>query len=81
MKLVWIDNSCYEEFFVDDIEEVLGVSDFNIELFGVGYDATSLPDNYEIIDNKSRETLAFVRNGEVIDDPDEIQELLKTEYS
>lgn len=80
MRLVWIDNGCYEEFFVDDIEEVLGISDFDVELFGVGYGATSLPDDYEIVDYYSRETLAFVRNSEVIDDPNEIQELINTEY-
>lgn len=72
MRQAWIDNYVVNDFN-EQIAEILGDDDFNVELFGVGFYDKKLPKNFSIVDYGSRETLAFIRDGEVIDDPDEIR--------
>lgn len=79
MRRVWIGNTYNQKSFGDTIEEILGKSDFDVELFGVGINSKQLPDNFDIVDYGSRETLALVRDGEVIDDREEIGKILDAE--
>lgn len=79
MRRVWIGNSYNQKSFGDAIEEILGKSDFDVELFGVGLNASKLPDNFDIVDYGSRETLVLVRDGEVIDDREKIGKILDLE--
>lgn len=68
MKCVHVDNYCLDEIFGDEISEILGRDDFNVELFEVDINDDTLPLNFQIIDYYSRETLAIIDDGEVIDD-------------
>lgn len=45
-----------------------------MELFGVDLWADELPNNYQIVDYGSRETMLVCEDGEIIDDADEIAE-------
>lgn len=54
---------------VEAVANVLYKDDFNIELW-----ADELPDNYQIVDYGSRETILVCEDGEIIDDADEIAE-------
>lgn len=61
MKQVWFDLEYLSngDPLVEEVAEVLGKNDFNVELFGVSMYAEHLPENgfYKIVDNGSRETL------------------------
>nr|DAH30973.1 MAG TPA: hypothetical protein [Caudoviricetes sp.] len=59
---------------VEEVANVLFKDDFNVELFGVDLWADELPNNYQIVDYDSRETLLVCEDGEIIDDADEIAE-------
>lgn len=73
MKKVWIDNYVCNQF-AEEVADVLGRDDFNVELFGVSLYDKKLPKNCHIVDYGSRETLAVIENGEVIDDPEEVND-------
>lgn len=74
MKLVHIGFNCLQkDVLVQEVADVLYKDDFNVELFGVSLYAEHLPDNYQIVDYGSRETLLVCENGEIIDDPDDIE--------
>ncbi len=75
MKQVWIDNQIANEFS-EEVAEILGRDDFNVELYGVSFYDRMLPNDVQIVDYYSRETLAVVENGEVIDG-DEIEAWLE----
>lgn len=51
--------------------------DFNVELFGVDLLADELPNNYQIVDYGSRETMLVCEDGEIIDDADEIAGIIE----
>lgn len=69
MKRVWIGNSWSAgEHFKEKVAEVLGMDNFDVELFGVGYNDTELPQNYRIVDYGSRETIAVIKDGESLSD-------------
>lgn len=75
MKQVHIGYHSYTNSgIVEEVENVLYKDDFNVELFGVDLYADELPNNYEIIDYGSRETLLVCEDCEIIDDADEIAE-------
>lgn len=61
MKQVWFDLEYLSngDPLVEEVAEVLGKNDFNVELFGVSMYADHLPENgfYKIVDYGSRETL------------------------
>ena len=59
---------------VEAVANVLYKDDFNVELFGVDLWADELPNNYQIVDYGSRETMLVCEDGEIIDDADEIAE-------
>lgn len=54
---------------VEEVANVLCEDDFNVELW-----ADELPNNYQIVDYGSRETMLVCEDGEIIDDADEIAE-------
>ena len=75
MKQVHIGyNSFTNSEIVEEVANVLLKNDFNVELFGVDLWADKLPNNYQIVDYGSRETLLVCEDGEIIDDADEIAE-------
>jgi hypothetical protein len=59
---------------VEEVANVLGREDFNVELFGVSEYAEHLPSSYQIVDYFGRDTLLVCEDGEIIDDADEIAE-------
>lgn len=75
MKQVWIDNQIANEF-AEEVAEILGRDDFNVELYGVSFYDGTLPNDVQIVDYYSREMLAIIENGEVIDG-DEIEAWLE----
>lgn len=73
MKKVWFDNVYLQKGnLVKEVEEVLGERNFNVELFGVRRDADHLPENYQIVDDGSRDLLAVCVDGKVITDQCEL---------
>ena len=50
-----------------EIDNVLSIryNHYNVEVFGIKNLSESLPDNYEICDYDSRETLCICKNGEI----------------
>lgn len=76
----------YDFSFRDDrlgfeIEDILGYDDFDVEIFGLDYYwDEKLPKNCTIVDYWSRETLALIRDGEIITDKNEIEEIEWKEY-
>lgn len=75
MKQVHIGYHSYTNSgIVEEVANVLFKDDFNVELFGVDLWADELPNNYQIVDYGSRETLLVCEDGEIIDDADEIAE-------
>lgn len=64
-----------------EIKTILGFDNFNVEVFGLdSYLDKKLPKNCDIIDYLSRETLALIRDGEIITDKNEIEEIERKEY-
>ena len=57
---------------VEEVANVLGRDDFNVELYGVSEYAEHLPSSYQIVDYLGRDTLLVCEDGEIIDDADEI---------
>ncbi len=61
MKLIWIDNNCLSEDdpLTQSVSDFLGLDDFNVELFNVGFYDEKLPEdgNFQIVDYGSREIL------------------------
>lgn len=75
MKKVHIDmRVCTKGTLVDEVAEVLGKDDFDVELFGVPYDAVVLPEFCKIVDYGSRETLAILNNGDILGEDDVVRE-------
>ncbi len=82
MKKVWIDNYYQTNSeLVDEIAEILGRQDFNVELFGCLLETRKLPNSYTIVDFGSRDTLVICDDGNVIDDIDEIREIEEKMYA
>lgn len=67
-------NSGIVEAVANVLANVLYKDDFNVELFGVDLWADELPNNYQIVDYESRETMLVCEAGKIIDDADEIAE-------
>lgn len=59
---------------VEEVANVLGRDDFNIELYGVSEYAEHLPSSYQIVDYLGRDTLLVCEDGKIIDNADEIAE-------
>lgn len=55
---------------VEEVANVLGRNDFNIELFGVSEYAEHLPSSYQIVNYLGRDLILVCEDGEIIDDPD-----------
>lgn len=73
MKRVWFENIYKTKGkLVEEVGEVLGEQSFDVELFGVRRDADHLPENYEIVDDGSRDLLAVCVDGKVITDQCEL---------
>ena len=70
MKRVWFDN-VYQTSgkLAEEVQAVLGRSDFNVELFGVSKYSDSLPSDYSIVDHGSRDLLAYCEDGKVTTNP------------
>ena len=75
MKQAWIGYSLVDENLLEEVARVLGTNNFEVELFGVRYLDEKLPSNYSIIDYRTRETLAICKDGEIIDDKEEIERI------
>ena len=67
-------HSCTNSEIVEEVANVLGIEDFNVELFGVSEYAEHLPRSYQIVDYFGRDTLLVCEDGEIIDDEYEIEE-------
>lgn len=50
-----------------------------LKLFGFNLYSDDIPKNGTIVDNGSRETLAIIADGEVITDPEEIEQYTEDE--
>lgn len=73
MKRIWFDNVYLQKGnLVDEVENILDEQNFDVELFGVRRDANHLPENYEIVDDGSRDLLAVCVDGKVIMDQCEL---------
>ena len=73
MKRVWFENIYKTKGkLVEEVGEVLGEQSFDVELFGVRRDANHLPNDYQIVDDGSRDLLAVCENGKVITDQCEL---------
>lgn len=59
---------------VEEVANVLGRDDFNVELYGVSEYAEHLPSSYQIVDYLGRDTLLVCEDGKIIDNADEIAE-------
>lgn len=59
---------------VEEVANVLGRDDFNVELYGVSEYAEHLHSSYQIVDYLGRDTLLVCEDGNIIDDADEIAE-------
>ena len=59
---------------VEEVANVLGRDDFNVELYGVSEYAEHLPNSYQIVDYLGRDTLLACEDGKIIDNADEIAE-------
>lgn len=82
MKQVIIGNLVYtdkDNNIVKEVADILERDNFQVELFGIDMFAETLDENIEIIDYKSRATLALIRDGEVIKDKGDIEETLLEE--
>lgn len=81
MKIVWIGNSCLtsDDVLVSKIADIIEEDDFDVELFGFNLYSDDIPKNGTIVDNGSRETLAIIADGEVITDPEEIEQYTEDE--
>lgn len=55
---------------VEEVANVLGRNDFNIELLGVSEYAEHLPSSYQIVNYLGRDLILVCEDGEIIDDPD-----------
>lgn len=75
MKQVHIGYHSYTNSeIVEEVANVLGRDDFNVELYGVSEYAEHLPSSYKIVDYGSRETMLVCEGGKIIDNADEIAE-------
>ena len=74
MKQVHIGYHSFTNSGIAEEVDVLCEDDFIVELFGVDLWADELPNNYQIVDYGSRETMLVCEDGEIIDDADEIAE-------
>lgn len=69
-----------DDKLVQKVAKVLGEDKFNVELFGMkDIYSDDFPQNGEIVDYGSRETLILFRHGIIIDDKFEIDEILENE--
>lgn len=75
-KTYWIGYYCFgNDEIADEIAKLLCNDNFEVELYGVNLFADHLPDNYSIVDFRTRKTLIICKNGEIFDDPDEIEKI------
>ena len=75
MKKVHIGYHSYTNSkIVEEVVNVLGRDDFNVELYGVSEYAEHLPSSYQIVDYLGRDALLVCEDGNIIDDADEIAE-------
>ena len=75
MKKVHIGYHSYTNSeIVEEVVNVLGKDDFNVELYGVSEYAEHLPSTYQIVDYLGRDVLLVCEDGNIIDDADEIAE-------
>ena len=75
MKKVHIGYHSYTNSeIVEEVANVLGRDDFNVEIYGVSEYAEHLPSSYQIVDYFGRDTLLVCEDGEIIDDEYEIEE-------
>lgn len=67
MKMVHLDMHLLTKgTLVEEIAEVLGKDDFDVELYGVGLYDDHLPENYSIEGYRSCETLVICKDGEIL---------------
>ena len=65
-----------------EIDNVLSIryNHYNVEVFGIKNISESLPDNYEICDYDSRETLCICKNGKIAIYQEDIDKMENNEY-
>lgn len=84
MKIAWIGYNCISsdnDMLISKIADIIEEDDFNVELFGFDLYSDDIPKNGTIVDNGSRETLAIIADGEVITDPEEIEQFMEDEIT
>lgn len=83
MKALHIDNRVYTDGnLFDEVESIINRLNNNaldIELFGVDLYADELPDDYTLVNYMSRETLAICKDGDLITDREEIENIEDSE--
>ena len=65
-----------------EIDNVLSIryNHYNVEVFGIKNLSEPLPDNYEICDYDSRETLCICKNGKIAIYQEDIDKMENSEY-
>lgn len=64
-----------------EIDDILSIryNHYNVEVFGIKNINESLPENYEICDYDSRETLCICKNGKIAIYQEEIDKMIEEE--
>lgn len=64
-----------------EIDNILSIryNHYNVEIFGIKNISESLPDNYEICDYDSRETLCICKNGKIAIWQEDIDKMIEEE--